>query len=214
MEIKYTELFKGVEQSDCKRMLKCFNAEEKQYNSGEKVCVFKDMDSQIGIILRGSVNIIRSDINGNISLLEHLEENDLFGKYFSYSSSYDDCVEVVCECACSIVFIGNEHLLKRCSNACDCHTVIVQNMFEIITKRSQELSEHLIVLSNRTIRGKLLCYFEFLKSRSGRNMFKLPFTTTALAEYLCVDRSAMMRELKKMREEGIVEIEKRNVTMK
>ena len=69
------------------------------------------------------------------------------------------------------------------------------------------------VLSRRSIRDKLLCYFSLLASRAGGSGFSLPFSLSALADYISADRSAMMRELKKMRDVGEVRIDGRKVTI-
>ena len=69
------------------------------------------------------------------------------------------------------------------------------------------------VLSRRSIREKLLCYFEQLARREKSDTVTLPFSLSALAEYISADRSAMMRELKKLKEEGVVQTENRRVTI-
>ena len=63
------------------------------------------------------------------------------------------------------------------------------------------------------IREKLLCYFEQLARREKSETVTLPFSLSALAEYISADRSAMMRELKKLKEEGVVQTENRRVTI-
>ena len=66
------------------------------------------------------------------------------------------------------------------------------------------------VLSRRSIREKLLCYFS-IHAKNGT--YTMPFTLSALADYIGSDRSAMMRELKKLRQEGLVQVEGRRVTL-
>ena len=75
------------------------------------------------------------------------------------------------------------------------------------------MSERIEVLSNRTIREKLNCYFKLMAIHTGKMEFDLPFTMTALAENICADRSAMMREVKKMTEDGLVKITRRRVKL-
>ena len=67
-------------------------------------------------------------------------------------------------------------------------------------------------MSQRSIRDKLLLYFYQLTQKEGSDTFELPFSMSALANYLSVDRSAMMRELKKLKEEGLVKTNKRQIT--
>ena len=72
---------------------------------------------------------------------------------------------------------------------------------------------HVEILSQRSIRQKLLICFEYLGRQQGGDNFTLPFSLTDCADYLAVDRSAMMRELRKMKEEGLVEMKERRVRL-
>ena len=83
-----------------------------------------------------------------------------------------------------------------------------------MSEKTQALSEHLEILSRRTTREKLLAYFTMISAKSKSSYFTLPFSQTSLADYICVDRSAMVRELKRMTDEGLIEIERRNVKLK
>ena len=69
------------------------------------------------------------------------------------------------------------------------------------------------LLSKRTIREKLLGYFNIISSRNISKSFKLPFSLTDLADYLSIDRSAMMREIKALKEEGIIEKSGNRITL-
>ena len=61
------------------------------------------------------------------------------------------------------------------------------------------------LLTKRSTRDKLLGYFSLLSTRKLSASFELPFSLTDLADYLSVDRSAMMRELKLLKEDGFIE---------
>ena len=104
------------------------------------------------------------------------------------------------------------HLMKRCERACAHHSKLVENMFQLVTEHTRRLSRRVEVLSRRSIREKLQCYFRLCRLEAGADDFTLPFTLSALADYISTDRSAMMRELKKMRDEGLVQISGRSVT--
>ena len=69
-------------------------------------------------------------------------------------------------------------------------------------------------LSRRSIREKLQCYFRICRLEAGSDSFLLPFTLSALADYISTDRSAMMRELKKMREAGLISMNGRHVILR
>ena len=58
-----------------------------------------------------------------------------------------------------------------------------------------------------------MAYFSMLSAKAGSSYFPLPFSQTSLADYICVDRSAMMRELKRMNEDGLIETDRRNIKL-
>lgn len=60
------------------------------------------------------------------------------------------------------------------------------------------------MLTKRTIRDKLLGYFSILSTRNLSRTFELPFSLTDLADFLSVDRSAMMREIRNLKDEGFI----------
>ena len=68
-------------------------------------------------------------------------------------------------------------------------------------------------LFHRCIREKLLCYFRQLDEKSGGAPFALPVSFSVLADYIATDRSAMMRELRRLKEEGILRTEGRKITL-
>ena len=112
-----------------------------------------------------------------------------------------------------MLYLDYDQITNRCENACLHHSILVQNLFRLLSPKTLRLSERVEVLSRRSIREKLLCYFEQLARRATSETVTLPFSLSALAEYISADRSAMMRELKKLKEEGVVQTENRRVTI-
>ena len=123
-----------------------------------------------------------------------------------------DSVCVSCEKTCCVWFFPEEKLERRCEKNCGHHNRMIENMFRLIRDKATALSERVEVLSRRSIREKLLCYFSLQQAKCGGS-FTLPFSLSALADYISTDRSAMMRELKKLRQSGRVRIEGRKVTI-
>ena len=124
-----------------------------------------------------------------------------------------DSITVIAEEPCRVWFMQDEHMTRRCERACAHHSRLVENMFHIMTEKAAALSERVEVLSRRSIREKLLCYFGLPAGQRQRQSFQLPFSLSALADYISADRSAMMRELKKMKDERLVEVAGRQVTL-
>ena len=213
MRLEEIFLFDGIEEADKKRMISCFSIRRQKFDAGETVCDFDQNSDIIGIIMSGNVSLARNDIGGNRIVLENLSENDVFGEMIAFSDENERGVYAVCEKKCEVAFMMYEHISKRCKNACLCHTTAVENMFRVVTKKAQRLSERIEILSNRSIREKLLSLFMIYSQREGKERFELPFSLSYLAEYICADRSAMMREMKKMSEEGLIKTDRRKIEL-
>ena len=76
-----------------------------------------------------------------------------------------------------------------------------------------ERNEHIEILSERSIRNKLLEYFNINSKKNGSRYIYLPFNFSDLANYLAIDRSAMSRELSYLKEEGFISIKGKKITL-
>ena len=214
-ELERSPLFQGISYDEYRRMLTCFQAVQRSYRPEEMIYDFsKPNQNAVGIIERGAASLIRIDADGVATVLEELHAGGVFGKDLAFAGSREDSLEVVCRTACDVLFIDYPHILKRCENACYHHSLLVQNMLRLIADKAQSLSERVDVLSRRSIREKLLCYFRQQSEKEGTDTFTLPFSLSTLADYIATDRSAMMRELKRLREEGTVSSDGRRFTLR
>ena len=213
-ELQQSPLFSNISYEEYLRMFTCFQARQKSFRPDEIVYDFSAPASDaVGIIERGSASLIRIDREGVSTVLEELGPGGVFGRNLAFAVSAEDSLEIISRTGCDVLFIDYSHILKRCENACLHHSILVQNMLELMREKAQALSERVDVLSRRTIREKLMCYFRQMALKNGTDSFDLPFSLSTLADYIATDRSAMMRELKKLRQEGIVANEGRQFTL-
>lgn len=205
-------LFAHISPESIQRMMTCFDVQKKNYQAKDIITTYDDTGKFIGLLLEGTVSINRISIDGSLDMLEYLEDTGVFGASFAFSNREDEFI-VICEKDCTLLFIEQQHLTKRCENACQCHTQVVENLMQLMAQKVVLLTEKVDILSHRSIRGKLMCYFRIQSTRHNSLTFPLPMSLLKLANYLCIDRSAMMREMKKMKEEKIVEINAGEVTL-
>ncbi|MGN1353208.1 MAG: Crp/Fnr family transcriptional regulator, partial [Bacilli bacterium] len=209
MEVK--SIFEGIEEEDIKKMLKCFDAKTRTFKKDRTIVTNIINIKMIGIILEGTANMEKYDYNGNRSIIEKLEKNSVFGEVFSRLGSD---ISVIATSDCEVLFIEYEYLIKRCKKGCIYHSILTNNVLQLLSKKIVDLNKRLEILSKRTIRDKLLSYFELLANNNPKRSFNLPFTYTDLADYLSIDRSAMMREIKNLKEEGFIETNGKKITLK
>ena len=213
-ELETSPLFQDISYEEYSRLLTCFQAVQKSFRSDDLIYDFSSpQNDAVGIVERGCAALIRIDEEGVATVMEELGPGGVFGRTLAFAGASGDSLQVVCRTPCDVLFIDYPHILKRCENACNHHSVLVQNMLRLMSDKAQALRQRVDVLSGRSIRETLLCSFRQLSERAGSNTFTLPFSLSTLADYIATDRSAMMRELKRLREEGAIRSDGRQFTL-
>ena len=165
----------------------------------------------IGIVLKGHAEIIRTDYNGNRTLIEDLVQESIFGSFISSLSS--DEYEIITKEDTKILLIDYDNILESDNSNYSYYNQFIKNLLEITTNIIDEKNDRISILTKKTIRDKLLEYFNIYSKKHGNRVIYLPFSFTDLADYLAVDRSAMQRELKYLKEDGLIETKGRRITL-
>ncbi|MEG2935474.1 MAG: Crp/Fnr family transcriptional regulator [Clostridium sp.] len=203
----------GISKESIDKMIVCFKPDFKTYTTGETIMRYSDKIEKVGVMVSGKAQLYVIDYEGDYSILETYEEQDVFGELFYLPlENYEYIIEATKDT--KVFFIDYKHIITPCENACIHHSQLINNLFIMAAQKSQAMSLHLSILNQHSIRKKLLTYLNYIKISTGKNPFTLPMTLSSLAEYLCVDRSAMMREIKILREEGLLTSDKREFYLK
>lgn len=206
--LKRTKLFSGVGEEDIASLLSCLGARKKEYKKGEYILREGEHIRNIFILVEGKIHIQKDDYWGNRSILSVISVGEMFGEGYAAPESGALLNDVVAVEDSSVIFFDVKRILTTCSSACRFHNMIVQNMFFAISDKNRRLVQKLGHMSGRTTRAKLISYLSEEAKRQGSSAFTVPFNRQQLADYLCVDRSAMSNELCKMRDEGMIKFEK------
>lgn len=202
--LNFVSLFDGISEKDYDEMLKCLNAKVFTYETGTIICLADEDILEVGIILFGDIQIIKEDYLGNRTIITALSEGDVFGETFACAGIKKSPVTVFAATRCEVLFIDYKKIVTTCSLVCIFHTMLIENMLKLLANKNLILNQKIELISNRTTREKLMSYFALQKKKANSNKFTVPFKRYELADYLCVDRSAMSRELCKMRDENLL----------
>ena len=201
-KVKSNPLFQGIAFSDFERMLSCLSARTVTFNKDDMILLSGDTVNFVGLILSGGVKIIKEDLDGNITILTELSVSEIFGEVFACAGIGHSPVSVQASEDAEILFIGYKNIITSCAASCPFHTRLIENMLKLLAHKNLMLNRKIEILSKRTTREKLLCFFDY--QRGAAKKFTIPFNREELAHYLCVDRSAMSNELCKMRDDGLI----------
>ena len=190
----------------------CNKVQIKKFVKGETVTNYIEKRNQICILLTGKVELIRYDFNGNKTIIGNFEENDIFGEVF-YPANTNNELFVVAKRNSEVLFFTYDSLFNKCRRNCDFHKVLVNSLSELFLDQIINLNLRIELLTKRNIRGKILTYFDILSNRSLHKTFSIPFSYTDLADFLSIDRCAMMRELKLLVDEGFINKHGNKITL-
>ena len=209
-----SKLFKGMSEEEIKTMLSCLGAVTKKYKRGEDIYRVGESIQLFGMVVEGGVNIESDDLWGNKSILSHIEPGFIFGETYASIPGEALLVNAVATENTEILFLNAYRVLETCPNTCGHHEKLIKNLLRISAQKNLMLSRRILHTSSKSIRGRLLAYFSDQAKLSGSYKFTIPFNRQQLADYLNVDRSAMSNELSKMKNDGIIEIDKNTFTLK
>lgn len=199
-------LYEGLSRAEVSEVLSCFDAVIKKYTAGETVAIFPSdelKDRTIGIIIEGNAQLTHYDADGEMYFSQSYEGEGVFGSMFLKVSA-NDYYTIEAKSECEIAYTDFERISDFCENVCHIHVRFSRNLYRLIVSQSAKDTKRLSILSKKTLREKLLTYFSMCADDAGSNEFNINISLTELAKYLCVDRSAMMREIKKMKDDGIL----------
>lgn len=199
-----TMLFRGTTPEEARSMLLCLGAFTKQFEKGEMIYHTGESVQNMGLVLRGSVNIENDDIWGNNSILSHVDAGQMFAETYACLPGEALLINVVAAESCDVLFLNAARLLTTCSNSCAHHNRLIQNLLQISAQKNLGLSRRILHTSSKSIRGRLLSYLSEQSKAAGSYRFTIPFNRQQLADYLSVDRSALSNELSKMQKDGIL----------
>ena len=201
-------LFRGIRKEDMEPMFHCIGYRVASFQKGEILGFEGENLKHIGIVISGTVDMVKEDLWGNKTLLLRIGKNDLFGETFACGEDNLTVVTFLVSEDATILFMPFNRVMHNCAQSCEFHHRLIENMVQIIANKNRDLMRKVEVVSKRTIREKVLTYLSLQAQQQDSRYLEVPLGRVELAEYLCVDRSALTRELAKMREEGILDFDR------
>ena len=190
----------------------CSKVQTKFFQKGEVVTTYLVNRKQVCILVSGSADLIRYDFNGTKNIVERFYKNDIFGEVFYRINTNNDLFVMARE-MCEVVFFNYEIFEKKCKSSCKFHEKLLLNLPNLVIGKVSDMNFRVELLSKRSIRDKLISYFSMQSEINFSKTFTLPFSLTDLADFLSVDRSAMMRELSYLKEEGFIKKHDNKITL-
>ena len=196
-------------------------ADTKTYKKGQLIFMAWEPATSVGIMLDGTAQVIKVDYDGNRNILTQLRPPDLFGEVFACLNMPTLPVSVEATTDCTVLFINFKNLLlsswdpAMCSEAGSAVSLrqqMIGNMLTIIAAKNMLLNDKITIMSCRTTQEKLMTFLYAQATAHGSKAFTISMDRQALADYLCVERSAMSAELSQLQKQGKIKYHKNDFT--
>ena len=198
-------LLKDIGDEGFCRLCECMGVKELRLRNKQTFIVESDPCDRIGIVATGAVRLTRQRIDGGRNVLETIPANGVFGTTYVFRDVATMGISASAVGDTTVLMFEIAKLTHPCHRVCDAHMQFVRNLLAVMSQTTFALKQKLRILSQRTIRGRLMLFLNIRAKRAKSNEFDVPFDRQALADYLCVDRSALSAELSKLRAERKVE---------
>ncbi len=207
-ELKDCALFSGITEDELIKLDGCIPNNKRTFTRDEIIYLENSNISSIGVILSGSVVIVKEDFWGNSSTIVILGRYELIGETFALGDCGNSTVTYKAASDTEILFMNMSSIIHSCGNSCSCHHQLSDNLVRMIANKNRLLMEKIEITSKKTLREKILCYLSIEAQRARSSYFEIPLGRVGLADYLCADRSALTRELNRMRDEKLIDFDR------
>lgn len=200
-------IFVHMNQEQIQHLLNTIKCQVKFFEKNDIIYHNGDVVTDMGVILEGSVQIESVDYFGNRTILGISNAGDIFAESYACSPDQPLLVDVVARERVKVLFINVPHLFTL-SNDDPTVMILLRNLLSVTSKKNVQLSMRIFHSSPKKIRDRLYSYFSEQITLNGSNSFDIPLDRQQLADYLGVDRTALSKELGKMKKDGLINYRK------
>jgi len=198
-------LFAGVEEGKLSELKLALRAVKRSFGKGEVIINQGDRTDKLGVVISGAIEATHLSHNGNSTLIATLGAGEVFADFLAANGTMKSPVSLIRTEGCTALLIPFEALLTDTKEFAEERHVLLSNLAKIYAEKYFALMDRMICVSATTMREKIIRFLSYMYGKTGASTFEIPFDREGLARYLSVDRSALSRELSRMKNEGLIE---------
>lgn len=206
--LRTNPLFRELDREGFERQLSVMKAEKAYGERGETLQLLGEPIRHFGIVLRGAVQVCVDDIEGNRMIMAEVTPGNSFAESLCFLRTKESPVYIFASEDSELLWLSTEDLYAG-SDAF--YREIQQRFTATLAVKALTMNNRIQVLSRLSLRGKLTAYFTELAAAQGSSVIRLPMNREDTAAYIGANRSALSRELMKMKEEGLIDYRKNEI---
>lgn len=198
-------LFEGVNREELPVMLNCLQPIKAGYQKGEYITMAGGILEGVGLIIGGKAAVIKESAGGDRVVMTILKPGDLFGEIAAFAEKPQWPATVQAQETSTAIFLPREKIVGKCAENCLRHRTLINNMLRIVSRRALMLNQKVNYLTIKSMRGRISAFLLDHYRKAKQATFNLPLNRNEMADFLCVSRPSMSREMRRMKDEGIID---------
>ena len=206
-------LFQQLSAEEIPLALSELRAQEKQYKAGSIILSAGHTTEWMGLVLSGSATVQSNDLWGNRTILSHIGSGDFFAGTFAWLRDVVMPMEVIANEDCCVLFLNIGVLRSLSPVQHPWAATLTANLLTIAAHKNLMLTGRIFHTVPKSARARIMAYLNSVSLQKQCREFDIPFDRQQLADYLNLERSAMSKELGRMRDEGLIQAKKNHFVL-
>lgn len=211
MKISDLPLLSGFSDAELEEMKSGGFLRRKAYARREVILHCGSVTREVGIVASGRVHIESIDLGGGRSILSSVGAGQVFAETYALCGE-SLMVDAVAAADSEIIFLHTRAVAPQAQPR-PWQARLTRSLLAASMRKNLELSSRIFCTAPKTIRQRLLTYFAMQSAKADSAEFDIPFDRQQLADYLNLDRSALSKELGKMRDDGLIAFSRSHFVM-
>ncbi len=207
--LESSKLFQLINDTETERILKCSKSGMKKYPAGTYIFEQGGLPTRLFLLLSGQVQICKDFTSGKRDVLYLVEPGNVFGEIFLFGDRKKYWYDAVAVTDVSVLEMPWDFFYHFCSNACDHHKQLTQNMLEILSEDNFKMTRKLHIISTSSLRERIAIWL--IDSMNENSVVELRMNREQLADFLGVARPSLSRELMRMQKDGLIEVSRKAI---
>lgn len=210
---KRSPLFNGIGINNLSALFSCLGARRVRLAKGEPLMRTGGKADRFGIVLSGSLTVSTCDTDGRRTLIKLIKAPEVVAAAQALSGADKIGVDVEANEDSVVLLLAAARIVTPCENACAFHARLVCNLMKTLAAKTIDLNRKIEILSYRTTQDRLMAYLRFIAQQKCTDEFDIPFNRQQLADFLCVERSALSAEISRLSNLGLITSRKSHFTL-
>ena len=206
-------LWSNMSDSEKESLYQCLDIRLETFAKDSPILLIGDQVNHLGVLVSGQAVVVAENIEGQRNVIAFISPGELFAEVYALSEKPSG-VAVYAQTPVEVAFIDARKATTVCQSACSYHKQLIWNIMQIVATKNVSLNEKIQCLGQRGIREKVSVFLALKHNQYGSDIFDIQMNRQEMADFLCVDRSALSAILSKMKDEGIIDFHKSSFSLK